>query len=224
MQTYPVITLDGPSGVGKGTVGMRLARALGWHFLDSGALYRMVAWQANQQGVGMAPEDTDDLLAMLAAMNMDFSLGEEGEPCEIKINGEVVTKAIRTEACGRLASKIAAYPALREALRGVQRDCRQAPGLVADGRDMGTIIFPDAPFKFFLDASCEERAERRFQQLLRAGHQPDKAALLKDLKARDDRDRNREIAPLRPAADALCINTTEMDAEAVFQTIWRVVS
>ena len=150
MQTWPVVTLDGPSGVGKGTVGMRLAKHLQWHYLDSGALYRLVAWYAQQQGVSSNQESLPDLVSLVAGMQIDCCLDEAGQSYVLKLNGAIVPGDIRSEQCGQWASKIAVYEEVRAALHGVQHACCRAPGLVADGRDMGSDIFPQAQHKFFL--------------------------------------------------------------------------
>ena len=223
MQTVPVITLDGPSGVGKGTVGMRLAKHLQWHYLDSGALYRLVAWHAQQKGVSSSQQALPDLVALVLGMQIDCCLDEAGTSYVLKLNDALVPNDIRSEQCGQWASKIAVYPEVRRALRDVQHACCRAPGLVADGRDMGSAIFPQAQHKFFLDASCEERARRRYQQLQVAGKEASEATILTDLKERDQRDRQRKVAPLQAASDAICIDTTDMDADAVFERILRVI-
>ncbi|SFM20622.1 (d)CMP kinase [Marinobacter zhejiangensis] len=213
----PVITIDGPSGSGKGTVTQMLARRLGWHLLDSGALYRLTALAAVRQGVSF--DDHAGLVQVAASLDVRFEPTPAGEPVRVVLSGEDVTREIRTEAAGDNASKVAVVPAVREALLQRQRDFRQAPGLVADGRDMGTVIFPDAPTKIFLTASAEERAERRYRQLKEAGHDVKIDALLDEIRARDDRDMNRSAAPLKPADDAQVIDSTGLSIEEVLEKV-----
>lgn len=213
----PVITLDGPSGVGKGTTALLLAKALGWHFLDSGALYRVLALAAHKHEVAY---DNDEALVVLAAhLDVQFEEGGAGGACRIVLEGEEVTDEIRTEAMSHGASAVAALPRVREALLRRQRAFRQAPGLIADGRDMGTVVFADADLKFFLDASAEERARRRFNQLSAKGVDVKMADLLQDIEARDARDRNRAVAPLRPAEDAIVLDTTTLGIDDVLAAI-----
>lgn len=201
----PVITLDGPSGSGKGTIARELAEQLGWHRLDSGALYRVTALAATRAGV---PLDQAPALARLArglAIRFD---GDGGGPDRIWLGGADVGAEIRGEDCGAAASRIAALPEVRAALVDLQRGFRQAPGLVADGRDMGTVIFPDAALKIFLTASAEERARRRHKQLKEQGVDVSLAALSAEITERDARDSAREVAPLKPADDAITVDTT----------------
>lgn len=202
----PVIAVDGPSGTGKGTLSLRIARALGWHFLDSGALYRVLAHYAALSGASL---DDEAAVARLArALPVAFAAGD-GEP-RVLLDGRDVTGAIRTEEAGAAASVVAALPAVRTALLDRQRAFRAAPGLVADGRDMGTVVFPDAAFKLFLTASPEARAERRYKQLSGKGIDVNLAALLEDIRRRDQRDEQREVAPLQPAPDAEILDTTTL--------------
>ena len=202
----PVIAVDGPSGTGKGTLSLRIAQSLGWHFLDSGALYRVLAHYATLSGV---PLDDEPAVARLArALPVAFAAGD-GEP-RVLLDGRDVTAAIRTEEGGAAASVVAALPAVRAALLDRQRAFRAAPGLVADGRDMGTVVFPDAAFKLFLTASPEARAERRYKQLKGKGIDVNLAALLEDIRRRDQRDEQREVAPLQPAPDAEILDTTTL--------------
>jgi len=202
----PVIAVDGPSGTGKGTLSLRIAQSLGWHFLDSGALYRVLAHYATLSGV---PLDDEAAVARLArALPVTFAAGD-GEP-RVLLDGRDVTAAIRTEEGGAAASVVAALPAVRAALLDRQRAFRAAPGLVADGRDMGTVVFPDAAFKLFLTASPEARAERRYKQLKGKGIDVNLAALLEDIRRRDQRDEQREVAPLQPAPDAEILDTTTL--------------
>jgi cytidylate kinase len=207
----PVITLDGPSASGKGTVAERVARALGFHFLDSGALYRLTALLAMKRGVAL---DAEAQVANLAA-----TLPASFRDGAVWLDGENVTDAIRAEAVGEGASKVAALPAVRAALLDRQRAYRQAPGLVADGRDMGTVVFPDAATKIFLTASAEARAERRYKQLIEKGNSASLTALVADMRARDARDTGRAVAPLKAAPDALLLDTTAMDIESAVQAV-----
>jgi len=216
----PVMTIDGPSGSGKGTISRRVARSLGWHYLDSGALYRAVGLAA-----GWTDIDLSDAAALVRC-TFDTQIGfvEEGhdEP-RVIVNGIDATDDIRTETAGAAASAIAAIPEVRTALRDRQRAFRQTPGLVADGRDMGTIIFPDASPKVFLTASADERAERRYKQLKDKGVSVTLAGLLREILARDARDANRAVAPLRPAPDAVCIDTTGLGIDAVVERVLALV-
>jgi cytidylate kinase len=207
----PVLTIDGPSASGKGTVAERVAQALGFHFLDSGALYRLTALSAMKQGVVLSDEPrVAELAATLPATFRDGA---------VWLADENVTDAIRAEAVGEGASKVAALPAVRAALLDRQRAYRQPPGLVADGRDMGTVIFPDATAKVFLTASAEARAERRYKQLIEKGNSASLPALVADMQARDARDTARAVAPLKPAPDALLLDTTHMDIESAVQAV-----
>jgi len=213
----PVITLDGPSGVGKGVTSQLLAKALGWHLLDSGALYRVLALAAYKHGVDYANEDA--LVVLAAHLDVQFQEGDNGGSCRIVLEGEEVTEDIRTEAMSQGSSQVAALPRVREALLRRQRAFRQEPGLVADGRDMGTVVFQDADLKFFLDASVEERARRRYKQLSEKGTDVKMADLLKDIEARDARDRNRPVAPLKAAEDAIVLDTTTLGIQDVLAAI-----
>jgi cytidylate kinase len=208
---FPVLTIDGPSASGKGTVAERVATALGFHFLDSGALYRLTALSAMKHGTAL---DDEPRVAELAA-----KLPATFRDCAVWLADENVTDAIRAEAVGEGASKVAALPAVRAALLDRQRAYRQPPGLVADGRDMGTVIFPDATAKVFLTASAEARAERRYKQLIEKGNSASLPALVADMQARDARDTARAVAPLKPAPDALLLDTTHMDIESAVQAV-----
>jgi len=213
VQPATVITVDGPGGSGKGTITQMLARKLGWHLLDSGALYRLTALAAERQGVALDNEPA--LVAVAASLDVTFEPTPPGEPAKVLLAGEDVNAAIRTEQCGNNASKVAVMQSVRDALLQRQRDFRKAPGLVADGRDMGTVVFPDAPVKIFLTASAEERAQRRFSQLLQAGVDVSIANVLEEIRVRDERDMNRSAAPLKPADDAQVIDSTGLSIEEV---------
>lgn len=204
-QTVPVIAIDGPSASGKGTVAQRVAAALGFHFLDSGALYRLTALAAQRQGVDW--DDEAAVACVAAALDVVFS----GEI--IRLAGEDVSQAIRTEEMGVGASKVGALPAVRVALLERQRKFARLPGLVADGRDMGSVVFPDAQLKVFLTATAAVRAERRYRQLLQRGEAADLAAITADLEARDARDRARAVAPLQQLPDALLLETSSLGIE-----------
>ena len=210
-----VITVDGPSGAGKGTVCAILAEALGWHLLDSGALYRITGLASDRKGIALNSEDE---VADVAA-HLDVRFIPTGTGVQVILEGDDVTTTIRTEEVGSLASQVAALPKVRDALLQRQRDFRQAPGLIADGRDMGTVVFPDAPLKIYLTASAEERARRRFTELNERGLDVTLSGLLEDIKARDHRDMNREVAPLVPADDAIEIDTSDFNAMQVFDKV-----
>lgn len=208
-----VITIDGPSGSGKGTLSQMLARHLGYHLLDSGALYRLVALAAMKKGTDLHNELAVSEVA--AGLNVIFSL-ENGGAAQILLDGVRVTDAIRQEAVSMGASQVAAYPGVRLALLERQRAFAVAPGLVADGRDMGTTVFPNAQIKLFLTASPEARAERRYKQLCAKGESVDMAGLVRDIRERDERDSSRAISPLKPAEDAVIIDSTAMTIDEVF--------
>ncbi|MCG8536974.1 MAG: (d)CMP kinase [Pseudomonadales bacterium] len=210
----PVITLDGPGGSGKGTIAQKVAQKLGWHLLDSGALYRLVALAANNHGVALDNEESVRILA--ENMDVQFLVDNPEEPIRIILEGENVTDDIRTEEAGRGASKVAVLPGVRQGLLQRQHDFREAPGLVADGRDMGTVVFPDAELKIYLTASVEERAERRLKQLQQKGMSANLADLQDSIQARDEQDMNRPVAPLVPADDAIVIDSTSMSIDEVF--------
>ncbi|MCD1126792.1 (d)CMP kinase [Jinshanibacter sp. LJY008] len=207
----PVITVDGPSGVGKGTLCQALAEKLGWHLLDSGAIYRVLALAALHHEVDLASEEA----LVPLAIHLDVRFISQQNQLQVILEGETVTNEIRNETVGNAASQVAAFPRVREALLRRQRAFREAPGLIADGRDMGTIVFPDAPVKIFLDASAEERARRRMLQLQEKGQCVKFERLLSEIQERDYRDRNRAVAPLVPAADALMMDSTHMSVDEV---------
>jgi len=209
----PVITVDGPSGAGKGTLCMLLADKLGFHLLDSGAIYRVLALAAIHHGVDT---ESEDALVPLAT-HLDVQFIAEGDLVKVILEGEDVSGELRKEETGMAASKVAALPRVREALLRRQRAFSSAPGLVADGRDMGTVVFPEAEVKVFLDASAEERATRRLKQLQQKGLDVRFDDLLSEIQERDDRDRNRPVAPLRPAEDALVLDSTSMNIEQVVE-------
>lgn len=213
----PVITIDGPSGCGKGTIAQRLAMRLQWHWLDSGALYRTVAWAVLFYQI--PPDHDQELAGLLTRLKIHFEADDHGSAAQVQCDGHEVSQSIRTEACAKMASLISAKPFVREALLERQRDMRQPPGLVADGRDMGTVIFPDAAVKFFLNASPEERAERRYKQLKELGIDVNLADIREDLASRDQRDRERAVSPLRPAEDSVFIETTGLSIDQVFAEV-----
>ena len=222
MVSAPVITIDGPSGSGKGTVAGILAKRLGWNLLDSGALYRLLAFAAGNHGVAL---DNEALLEKLAAhLDVQFIGATDGKPARIILEGDDVTHAIRSETVAAGASKVAALPAVRDALLQRQRAFLEFPGLVADGRDMGTVVFPDAPLKVFLTASAEERARRRYLQLKAKGDDVSLSGLLDEIRARDERDTQRAIAPLKPAADAIQLDSTELSIDQVLEKIMSEIA
>lgn len=212
----PVVAIDGPSGSGKGTVCRRLAQRLGWHLLDSGALYRLVA--VSGQLAGLATDDVSGHVALARSMDVVFGARPNGEE-RIELSGRDVTALVRAEETGQGASRVAAWPELRSALTDRQRAFAQAPGLVADGRDMGTVIFVDAPLKIFLTASAEERALRRYKQLKDKDSGVSLAALSREIAERDERDSTRAVAPLRPASDAFVIDSTGVSVEAIVERV-----
>ena len=213
----PVITVDGPSGSGKGTVCRLLAEKLGWDVLDSGAIYRVLSLAALHHQIAL---DNEEALVPLAAnLDVQFLIDSDTNAGKIILEGEDVTTTIRNEEVGAAASKVAALPRVREALLRRQRAFRTENGLIADGRDMGTVVFPDAQLKIFLTASAEERARRRFVELNERGLDVTLSGLLQDIQARDDRDMNRAVAPLVPAEDAIELDTSELNAQQVFDKV-----
>jgi cytidylate kinase len=221
MPATPVITVDGPSGAGKGTISHMLADALGWHFLDSGALYRVTGQACLIEGVSW--DDHPAVTEIARHLEVTFHTAPSGEVL-VAYKGVDVSRAIRTEEGGRGASTVAAIAAVREALLARQREFRQPPGLVADGRDMGTVVFPRAPLKIFLTASARERAGRRYRQLLAKGENVSLARLLADIEERDARDSSREVSPLMPAEDAIVIDSTDTPIAEVFARVMREVA
>jgi cytidylate kinase len=217
----PVLTIDGPSGSGKGTISRAVADALSWHLLDSGALYRAVGYAAGMEGLDLS--DSQAVTRCAETTKITFRDPKDGGETRVIVNGHDATDEIRTETCGAAASAIAAIPSVRTALFDKQRSFRRLPGLVADGRDMGTVVFPEAPFKVFLTASAEERARRRYKQLKEKGLNVTLSSLLREIEARDERDANRKVAPLRPAAGALIVDTTGMPVSDVVARVLAVV-
>jgi cytidylate kinase len=215
----PVLTIDGPSGAGKGTVSRKVADALRWNLLDSGALYRLVGLAAFRRGVPL--DSPADLARLVNDIDIAFSSTANGGE-RVTLDGVDVGADIRTEDCGELASRVAAVPAVRAALVDKQHGFRQPPGLVADGRDMGTVIFPDAPLKIFLTASARERARRRHKQLKQKGIDGTFCDLYDDIRRRDRRDEERGVAPLAPAPDAMLLDTTSMSIDEVVATVTRL--
>ncbi|MEK7990556.1 MAG: (d)CMP kinase [Thiotrichaceae bacterium] len=214
------ITIDGPSGVGKGTVTLQLAQHLNWHILDSGAIYRVLAYAAQKQSL-QATQETE--LTQLAS-DLDLQFQQTTETIEVILDRENVANELRTESCGNFASKIATLAPVRQALLQRQRNFLKSPGLIADGRDMGTVVFPDAALKLFLTASAEERAQRRYKQLKQKGMDVNIGDLINDIAERDKRDTQRTVAPLVPASDALVIDTTTLSIKEVMQQILALVN
>ncbi len=218
MDKIPVLTIDGPSGSGKGTIAQMMARKLGWHYLDSGAIYRVLALAALKQQIDVSDETA---LAELAK-DLDLVFALQDEELQVLLNGEEVSQDIRSEQMGNAASKVAAHPKVRVALLQRQRQFRQAPGLVTDGRDMGTVVFPDAQCKIFLTASAEERARRRYKQLKEKGIESTLSDLVAEISERDARDQQREVAPLKPASDAVVLDSTGLDIAQVVAQVTKV--
>ena len=216
-ERIPVITVDGPSSSGKGTIARLFAEELEWHFLDSGALYRLTALAAERHAIPF--DDADGLQTLAAHLDVQFVSDSEAGATRIFLEGEEVTDVIRSEECGNNASKVASIGAVRTALLDRQRAFRQGPGLVADGRDMGTVVFPEADLKIFLTASLEERASRRYKQLKGKVGSDTLSALLKELAERDERDKARTVAPLKPAEDSIVIDTTGVGIDEVMAQV-----
>jgi len=217
----PVLTIDGPSGSGKGTISALVAERLGWHLLDSGALYRAVGYAAGMAGVDLS--DMEAVTRCAQTTKIRFRAAVDSGETRVIVNGHDATDELRTETAGAAASAIASMPPVREALVALQLGFRKAPGLVADGRDMGTVIFPDAGHKIFLTASAAERAKRRYKQLKEKGLNVTLGGLQREIEARDERDASRTIAPLKPAEDAVVVDTTGMAIDEVVAKVLSVV-
>lgn len=215
MNPIPVIAIDGPSASGKGTVAQLVAEKLGYHYLDSGALYRIVALAAHQEDISW--DEENDIAELVPRLDIRFKEGE------IFLDGQNISEEIRTELMGQGASQVAAHPKVRSALTNLQHSFRKAPGLVADGRDMATVIFPDADAKIFLTASAEVRADRRYQQIIKKGLAADYEAILKDLQDRDARDRQRSVAPLQQAQDAALLDTSRLNIEQAVNKALEII-
>lgn len=220
--SFPVITIDGPSGAGKGTVCLKLAQALGYRLLDSGALYRIVGLKAFEAGLlnelSLTEQVVADITELTQSLDIQFLPRDTGD-VDIVVDGVNVAGEIRNETVGGYASKVAALPSVREALLALQKNMANESGLIADGRDMGTVVFPNADAKVYLTASAEARADRRVAQLQQAGERADYAAILTSIQERDERDENRSVAPSKPAKDALVLDSSSMNAEDVFAQI-----
>ena len=214
----PVLTIDGPSGAGKGTVSRLIAKKLGWHYLDSGSIYRSLAIALQKTAVDLA--DVDGIVKVAQVMALEFECGDN---LVVKLNGEDITGQLGLESTGNRASQIAALPDVRRVLLQKQQDFRQLPGLVADGRDMGTVVFPDAENKVFLTASAEKRAERRYKQLIEKEIDANLIKIKNEIEERDRRDRERETAPLAMADDALYIDSSDMAIEAVVEEVLNLI-
>ena len=219
--SVPVLTIDGPSGSGKGTISRQVAEQLGWRLLDSGALYRAVGYAAGAEGLDLS--DAEAVTRCAQTTKIRVQAAADGSDTRVLVNGHDATDELRTETAGAAASAIASIPSVRQALVDMQLAFRKAPGLVADGRDMGTVIFPDASFKVFLTASAAERAKRRYKQLKEKGLSVTLATLQREIEARDARDASRAVAPLKPAVDAVFIDTTGMGIEDVVAKVLAVV-
>ncbi len=217
----PVLTLDGPSGVGKGTVASIIAQKLDWHLLDSGAIYRAFAIVASNNDIKI--DDIDGLLKLANNFDISFKLNSNHEPLNVYLNNVEVSSELRTEKTAALASQFAKIKSLRKVLLVKQRQFKKLPGLVADGRDMGTVVFPDAPFKVFLTAEVSERAKRRLKQLQESGIAGNISHTLAEVQKRDERDANRQHSPLRPAKDALVIDTTNLAINEVITKVMALI-
>ena len=216
--TIPVLTIDGPSGAGKGTVSRAVARKLGWHYLDSGAIYRSLAIAVLDQQIDL--DDEKAVADVATEMQLEFDCGDE---LTVRLNDSDITPKLALETTGKTASIVAAHPLVRQVLLQKQKDFKKTPGLVADGRDMGTVVFSDAENKVFLTASAPERAQRRYKQLKEKGIDANLVQITKEIEARDDRDQNRKTAPLIPATDALLIDSSDMTVDAVIGEVLKLV-
>ena len=219
-QNVPIITLDGPSGTGKGTIACMLAKKLGWHFLDSGAIYRVLAYAAKANGISIT--DTAHLVNLSHALNLSFQI--EGDNNRTVLNDKEISQEIRSEECGQDASKVATLPEVRVALLARQRAFAQPPGLVTDGRDMGSVVFPTANLKLYLYATAEARAHRRYLQLKEKGNYVSLAQVVDELEKRDARDIARTFSPLKPAEDAVLIDTTRLSIVQVFGNVLQLMN
>ena len=217
----PVLTIDGPAGSGKGTVARHMAEILGYHYLDSGALYRVLALFSQQRHIKI--DEVDNLVELCKEMQTRFDVNSLNENVQVFLGSVDVSNQLRTEECAARASEMAAQPKIRSALLEKQHAFRLPPGLVAEGRDMGTVVFPDANYKVYLTASAQERARRRQKQLKKQGISASLDRLLKEIEARDARDENRAISPLRPAADAVLVDSTELSIDQVVQRIAALI-
>lgn len=217
----PIITIDGPSGTGKGTLCIMLAKRLGWNILDSGSIYRLLALLALQTNADL--EDTPALTKLAYELDFHFVVDAQ-DVLQVFLNRKNVSQAIREETCGQVASKVASKAPIRQALLARQRDFAKAPGLVTDGRDMGTVVFPKADLKIYLDASMEERAKRRYLQLQKTENSASLASVVEELKIRDERDATRKHAPLKPADDAIVIDTTSLNIVQVCKYVLQLIT
>ncbi|MFC4891498.1 (d)CMP kinase [Pseudofrancisella aestuarii] len=220
MLNSKIITVDGPSGVGKGTLSKKLAKHFNYKLLDSGAIYRIAALHCYNAGANLDSET--DVCNKLDSLDISFKV--EDDSIIVLLNGKDVTKDIRTEQTGMLASKTSAYPKVRQMLHNKMLSFATEQGLVADGRDMGTVVFPEAKYKFFLDASSEVRAQRRYDELTTKGEKPDFDKIKKDIEQRDYQDRNRKVAPLKPADDAILVDTSNLSIGEVFQQVLNSIN